>query len=373
MHTDFSIFRDFPITDSHEHIESRVDVRKTIESYRAIFSFFGYDRILLLACHDLLDRPVDPTCSLKCLFVKMALSPKLYAFAGLQHTYDERDTAEEYLRQIRSAWEMGFDGFKMLEGKPGLRVKTGQALSGEIYEPMFAYAEQKQIPITLHATDPAYFWDPPEEEKENMRKLGWLIEPGWPSRHEIFTEIDTVMQRHPRLRLVIAHLMCDNEDVREATRFLESYPNTGYDLTACESEYTIASRAPEAWREFFLRFADRLYFGTDMDNPSPDEESIRRTWGYTSNCLSRTYLESMEDFERHGVRYRSLRLPDDVIRKIYHDNFVTRLNERPRRVDVQAFRDACQKLLENMEEDAAESDHVKLDRINLRYMIDRIS
>lgn len=224
-----------------------------------------------------------------------------------------------------------------------MRKKTGKALDDDIYDKMFSYLEENNIPITIHAGDPATFWDASGDDLAMRIERGWVYDESYPSRHSIFAEIDGVMRRHPKLRLTVAHLMCDNEDVACATKFIADYPNTGYDLTACPSEYTIASEKPDEWREFFLRFADRLYFGTDLYNRGITDSSVDN-WGRTSCLLSRMYLEGKDPFSFDGKNYRPLNLPEDVIQKIYFENLVSRVGSVPRAIDGEKAVRLCGKL-----------------------------
>ncbi len=65
----------------------------------------------------------------------------VYAFSGIYHHYDERDTADGYLAQAKALWEMGFDGVKILDGKPKMRKYLGRRLCDPIFDPFYAFLE----------------------------------------------------------------------------------------------------------------------------------------------------------------------------------------------------------------------------------------
>ena len=351
MHQMFQGFLPIPVCDSHQHIERRDTAAGIVENFRQILDFHGYEKILIQGLPERSDPLAifDPTNNLMALYLKHRFPGKIYAFAGLHFQYGGKDTPEDLLQQLKNAWAMGFDGLKLFNLKPAMRKKLGIPLDDPLFEPLFAYAEEKQIPITSHTADPAYFWDLDTPDAEYRRSRDWLYDDAFPSRHQIFEEVDRVMQRHPRLRFCVAHLMCDHEDVRAATRFLADYPNTAYDLTACASEYTIASAAPDAWREFFLRFSDRLYFGTDMYNVQPDENGVFNAWGTTSSLLSHQYLEGTEPFLWNEKKMIPLCLPETVIRRIYRENFIARLGETPRKIDLAMAQGACSAMIRTIE------------------------
>lgn len=370
MHPMFQGFLPLPICDSHQHIEIRQEAEAAVETFRFFLDCYGYEKILILGLPEMSDPTsiFDPTNNLLALYVKHRLPGRIYAFAGLHFQYGGKDTPENLLQQLKNAWEMGFDGLKLFNLKPAMRKKLGIALDDPLFEPMFAYAEEMQIPITSHTADPAWFWDLNTPDIEARKARGWVYDESFPTRHQIFDEVDRVMQRHPKLRFCVAHLMCDDEDVRAATRFLANYPNTAYDLTACTSEYTIASSAPDAWREFFLRFSDRLHFGTDQKNMPPDENGMPQSWGLASHLLSRQYLESEEPFLWKDQQMISLRLPREVIQRIYRDNFVARLGESPRPIDLDQAKAACDAMIQTVESENCPwqlGDYKALDLSNL--------
>ncbi len=56
-------------------------------------------------------------------------------------------------------WFMGFDGVKMMEGKPNRRKLLARRLDDPIFDGYYRFAEENGVPLTLHLADPAYFWD----------------------------------------------------------------------------------------------------------------------------------------------------------------------------------------------------------------------
>ena len=89
--------------------------------------------------------------NLKALFYKLAFPGRLYAFYGLEHdmTMTEGERRRHFLRQVENAHAVGFDGVKLLEGKPSLRRERPYVLSSPSYEDMFNTAERRYETSTL--------------------------------------------------------------------------------------------------------------------------------------------------------------------------------------------------------------------------------
>ena len=88
--------------------------------------------------------------------------------------------------------------------------------------------------------------------------------------------------------------------------------------------YNISRRRDE-WREFSIKYQDRIFFGTDIATWQI-QEAVARIW------LVRKFLESDEEFftpntadellTRYEEPFVGLNLPEEVLRKIYAENFM---------------------------------------------------
>jgi len=98
------------------------------------------------------------------------------------------------------------------------------------------------------------------------------------------------------------------------------------------------SRKRDDWRGFFIKYQDRLLFGTDTGTWETVEESVVKIW------LVRNFLESDEEFftpseadmllTRYKEPFVGLTLPKSVLRKIYAGNFRRLWGETPRIVPL---------------------------------------
>lgn len=134
---------------------------------------------------------------------------------------------------------------------------------------------------------------------------------------------ERVLDRHPRLKVVQAHMLDhfnSDEQLDYLSYVLETYPNANLDLAARFQQFHRMDQ--KKLRNFFIRFADRILFGTDIseqprtDGPDGAAERYLR-------CFR--LLETDSTVERGffgGEPAVGLDLPQDVLEKIYYKNAV---------------------------------------------------
>jgi len=164
--------------------------------------------------------------------------------------------------QVRKQVAIGVDGWKILESKPDLRRSMGEPLDGPYFAPGFSALEALDVPVTWHVADPETFWDPATTPAWALAR-NWGYGDAFPSKESLYTEVERVLNRHPRLRVVFAHFYFLSADLDRAARFLAAHPHVGFDLAPGIELFYNLSRDREQARDFFIRNADRIYFGTD--------------------------------------------------------------------------------------------------------------
>ncbi len=216
----------------------------------------------------------------------------------------------------------GFDGLKLIEGKPQVRKLLPYALDGQLYAPLWAKLEEEQLPVVFHVADPDEFWDA-ERCPDWARASGWDYSDGsYPSKESLYAEVDAILSRHPNLRIIFAHFYFLSHDLERAARFLDANPSVCFDLAPHLGMYADFSRQAEAARAFFVRYQDRIIYGTDTDTRTlvrgPDGCRFTRS----IPILIRSFLEMDGEFSTpDGVRYHGLGLPQPALAKIYRANF----------------------------------------------------
>lgn len=224
------------------------------------------------------------------------------------------------VEQIEKAFESGFVGIKiwkdlglMLKDKSGKFLKVND----ERLIPFFEKAGELNFPVMLHISDPDAFFLPVDHQNERYEELA--AHPDWSfygshfSKAELLAQRDSIFKRHPNTTFVCAHLAEKAENLAYVGKLLDENPNLYVDISARTAEI---GRQPYTAREFFIKYADRILFGTDL---VPETEMYRLHYRFLETADE--YFDYPSHISRQGRwQIYGINLPDDVLRKIYRDN-----------------------------------------------------
>jgi predicted TIM-barrel fold metal-dependent hydrolase len=108
----------------------------------------------------------------------------------------------------------------------------------------------------------------------------------------------------------------DGENLTEVGQWLDRYPNMVVEMAARIAEL---GRQPYTAREFFINYADRILFGTDGPRV---RERLYPHWRFLET-RDEYFPYAENPFPPQGFwNIYGIDLPDDVLRKIYHENAV---------------------------------------------------
>ncbi len=255
-----------------------------------------------------------------------AVAPERFAiFGGVNWAAwpDHGDRFGEWAAErLRAQVARGAQGLKIW--KPfGLQVHdhrgTLVAVDDERLDPLWAAAGEMGLPVVVHVADPVAFFDPLDVTNERWEELhahpDWQFpSPPFPPFLDILNAFARLVMRHPATTFIGAHVGCYAENLGWVSNLLDRCPNFFVDISARLGEI---GRQPYSARRFFLRYADRILFGTDE---APNLDVYR---------LYYRFLESDDESFDYGVgdvptqgrwQVHGLFLPPDVLAKVYHDN-----------------------------------------------------
>lgn len=183
--------------------------------------------------------------------------------------------------------------------------------------PLFEKAAELSVPIMFHIADPDAFFLPIDKSNERYEELA--AHPEWSyygshfSKPELLAQRDKVISRHPKTTFVGAHVAEHPEDLAYVGRLLDKNPNLHVDIGARCAEL---GRQPYTARDFFIKYADRILFGTDL---IPEVKMYRLHFRFLETRDE--YFEYPSHASRQGRwNIYGLFLPEDVLHKIYREN-----------------------------------------------------
>lgn len=313
----------FPVIDAHNHLGSAFGGGWDQKPVSALIDVLDHSHVRLLVNldggwgEDILDRHLAH-------FVQKA-PDRFRVFAGVdwaawpQHGDDFGAWATE---RLQAQVARGATGLKIW--KPfGLHVRDQHgvlvAVDDRRLDPLWAMAGQLNIPVLVHVADPVAFFDPIDAHNERYEELhahpDWHFpSPPFPSFISILEAFKRTTQRHSGTDFVIAHVGCYAENIGWVAQWLDDCPNVYIDFSARIAE---VGRQPYTARKFFITYADRILFGTDM----PADVAMYQ--------LYYRFLESDDEYFPYHLgavppqgrwHIYGLYLPDDVLRKVYYEN-----------------------------------------------------
>jgi predicted TIM-barrel fold metal-dependent hydrolase len=226
-----------------------------------------------------------------------------------------RKWAEELERSVKA----GACGLKIFKGL-GLRYRNeaGELImpDDERLIPIWEKAAELEIPVLIHTADPVAFFDPLDKHNERWEEL--YEHPDWhfygeeyPSFMELIESQVRMMERQSDTTYISTHVLSYAENLGYVSDVLDRCPNVYIDFAERVMEL---GRQPYSAREFLIKYADRVLFGTDTFTPSPDMYRVYYRFLETDD----EYFDYIRNQGRWGVY--GVYLPDDVLRKIYHRN-----------------------------------------------------
>jgi len=232
---------------------------------------------------------------------------------------------EQLPRQLEEAIAAGADGVKIFKSL-GLRVRDERGdllrVDDERLDPLWARAGELRVPVLFHIADPVAFFTPLDRFNERWDELhehpDWsFYHPQYPTFADLMQQQANLLHRHPGVTFQSAHVASYAENLAWVGELLDAHPNLYVDISERIAEL---GRQPYTARDWFIRYQDRIVFGTDRPPIGPWYEIYFR------------FLETFDEYFPHGPEQPprqgrwniyGIGLPDEVLRKAYYQNAAT--------------------------------------------------
>jgi len=229
------------------------------------------------------------------------------------------DWAAGRLKVQKEAGAQGLKIWKLF----GLHVRDDKDELVKVDDPRLSQiwetAGELGLPVLIHAADPVAFFDPVDETNERWEELrahpDWAFtSPPFPRFMEIMDGLRSLVIHHPSTTFIGAHVGCYAENLAWVGQMLDASPNYYIDISARLGEL---GRQPYTARRFFIQYQDRILFGSDM-GPDPDAYRLHYRFLETDD---EDFNYDINEIPSQGRWYVSgLCLPDNVLKKVYHEN-----------------------------------------------------
>ena len=242
---------------------------------------------------------------------------ELKTLAALRRSFDEGAIAVKIWKNV------GMD----------LRDKNGKLvfIDNPRFDTILNFIEKNNIPLIGHFGEPKNCWEPLDKMTVNDYKhyykanpqFHMYLHPGITTYEEQIEARDRMLEKHPNLRFIGAHLGSLEWSLDELGKHLDRFPNMAVDMAERVSHFQLeAIKDYNKTRDFCIKYADRLLYATDIivdDNTDSTEmkkraHNIRFThWRFfvTDDTITSASVDG---------EFKGLKLPREVVDKIFSRN-----------------------------------------------------
>jgi len=300
----------FPVIDYHNHLDS-----VTPEEALRVMDAAGVEHIVNITM-----QVGETALELADRFRKV--SKERFSTIGWMdwNGVEQADFVSKTIERLKVLLDHGFCGIKFWKDF-GLTIKGRngelQRIDDERFAPIFEFCGEQGLPVMFHTADPSAFFQPIDAKNERYEELAahpdWGFSSSPVSKRELLDQRNRVIRRHPGTTFVGAHCAESSEDLAYLAALLDELPNLQIDFSARTPEL---GRQPYSARSLFLKYADRIVFGTDL---LPEVEMYRLYYRFLETADE--YFEYPSHASRQGRwNIYGIFLPEDVLKKVYREN-----------------------------------------------------
>ena len=236
--------------------------------------------------------------------------------------------------RVDAALKAGAVGVKVWKNiGMSLRNADGQLvmIDDARFAPLFDDFARRGIPLLGHQGEPHNCWLPLDQMTVNNDReyfkahpqYHMALHPEMPSWEAQMAARDRMVAAHPGLHFIGVHMASLERNVDELAAFLDRFPNAMVDVAARIGQVQYQSqRNREHVRQFFIRYQDRLMYGSDMSQePGQDGAALAREAEGVWRMHWR-YFNTADSFKVGDLDkpVKGLALPRAVVDKLYHLN-----------------------------------------------------
>lgn len=258
--------------------------------------------------------------------------PKRYAWATTFANPDFIDPKwhDDVLAQIDADFARGAIACKVWKNI-GMELRkpdgTFAMPDDPIFDPIYEHLAARKKPLITHIAEPIACWQPLTGDNPHMTYYRdnpeWHMynRPEYPSHAQLMAARDNILAKHPNLPMIGAHFGSLEYDLDEVAARLDKYPNFAVDISARLID--MINQPVEKVRNFMLRYADRVIYGTDVVmrvRPSAMSARDRQEAIEKLRVTFDTHFAYFEDDKEVVYRGRTsqgLKLPTDILEQFY--------------------------------------------------------
>ena len=250
----------------------------------------------------------------------------IHTFASVDVSRLEEAGFAAYVDDLLKGFKsMGIHGLKLWKNIGcTLKDSSGKYIrpDDDRLRPIWESAAKHKLLVLYHIADPVSFFTPVDEKNEFYESLvenpDWVFYGGGRySFDELMEAQHSLMEKNPDTLFVIPHFGSYGENLEWVGKQLDLHPNMYIDISA---RLNLLGRQPYTARDFFIKYQDRILFGTDYSCRMSAMSFYTQHYRFLE-----TYDEYFRPIEEWGWgqgrwNIYGLGLPDEVLKKVYFEN-----------------------------------------------------
>ncbi len=204
-------------------------------------------------------------------------------------------------------------------------------IDDEIFTPIFEFLGQVKLPVIMHLAEPLECWKPLDENNSMINyytknpQYHMYGKDDQPHHSDIMAARDNVVERHPDVSFVGAHLGSLEYDVKEIAKRFEKFDNFVVDTCGPARIVGLGRQDRDEVREFFLKYSDRIMYGSDRSTEGQlemNDEELAESLASLTDTFQQglDYYGTDKEMTLKGYTFGGLGLPEDVVEKIFGTN-----------------------------------------------------
>jgi predicted TIM-barrel fold metal-dependent hydrolase len=213
------------------------------------------------------------------------------------------------------------------------KTPTGDWLMPDdpLFDPIYTHMANQGKPLLAHLGEPLAAWRPLDPKSphyhyyRNNPEWHFFNKPGVAQWEDIIAARDRILEKHPGLTFIGAHMGSMAHDVNEVAQRLDRYNNFFVETAARIKD--LMGQPKQKVRNFLIRYQDRVLYGTDFEWFPPEgiELSAEKLEAWLQRIdrlhrLNYEYFAGSGMMDYNGQVVECLDLPVEVLKKFYYDN-----------------------------------------------------
>jgi predicted TIM-barrel fold metal-dependent hydrolase len=196
------------------------------------------------------------------------------------------------------------------------------------FDPILDFIAARGKTLVAHIGEPRNCWLPPDSmtvnnDRDYFRRnpqYHMYLHPDYPTYEQQIAARDRMLEKHPDLKVIGAHLGSLEWSVDELAGRLDRFPNLAVDMAARICHFQVQNR--DKVRDFFHKYQDRLIYATDLGAEEEEDAQVVMNHAHKTWMEDWRYFSTSDQMSSSKVNapFNGLALEETILRKIYHDN-----------------------------------------------------